>query len=172
MSSGHVFLVGFMGAGKTTVARILGERLLRPVLDIDDLVESTTGKSISAIFSEDGEVVFRQLESRALESLADHGPLVIACGGGIVLQPANRATLKRLGTVVYLSVTVEEALARIGDRSTRPLLSGAGGALASTLLSAREGLYRSVADIQVDTVGLDSDAVVDLVLEALGEGDR
>jgi shikimate kinase len=170
--SGHIFLVGFMGAGKSTVAGKLAERLGLAAIDIDDVVETESGRSITAIFSEDGESVFRGMESDVLESLGRRDPSVVACGGGIVLHPSNRAALKRMGTVVYLSVTAEEALARVGDCGTRPILAGAAGALAPTLLAAREGLYRSVADVVVDTVGLQSDAVVDRVAKALEEMDR
>ena len=79
---------------------------------------------------------------------------LVACGGGVVVRPENRAELKRLGTVVYLEVSAGEAVARVGDASSRPLLAGASGVLAATsLLQAREGLYRAVADITVSTSG-------------------
>jgi len=152
--TGHIFLVGFMGAGKSTVADRLAEAMDAPCVDLDDRVVETAGKPIDAIFSEDGEDAFRDLESAELGSLSREQPSVVACGGGVVLRPENRAQLKELGTVVYLEVTAGEALARIGDAKTRPLLAGTSGALAATsLLSARETLYRSVADVTVDTVG-------------------
>ena len=125
-----------------------------PGVDLDDRIVESAGRSIEVIFAQDGEEAFRALESEALVSLTDDSPSVVACGGGIVLRPENRALLKQLGTVVYLEVTAGEALARIGDAETRPLLAGAGGTLAATsLLAAREALYLSVADITVDTVG-------------------
>jgi len=95
-------------------------------------------------------------------------PCVVACGGGVVLRPENRALLRQLGVVVYLVVSMGEALARIGDASTRPLLAGGGGTLAATaLLEARETLYRSVADVTVDTAGRDAANVADAIYEAL-----
>jgi shikimate kinase len=153
-ASGHLFLVGFMGAGKSSVGLVVAERLGRSLIDLDDLIEQQDGRKISEIFAENGEESFREMESRALVSLATVPPSVVACGGGIVLRAENRTRLKEMGLVVYLEVTAGEALARIGDGGTRPLLSGPSGALAATsILAARESLYRSVADAVVDTTG-------------------
>lgn len=169
MSTGHIFLVGFMGAGKSTVAGLVAARLGRPYVDLDEVIAERAGRPVTAIFAEDGEETFRALESQALLGVEHLAPSVIACGGGIVIRPENRAALKRLGTVVYLEVTAGEALARIGDVGTRPLLAGAGGSLAATrLLSARESLYRSVADLTVDTVGLECQQVADTIVSLLG----
>ena len=163
---GHLFLVGFMGAGKSTVADRLAEALGEPCVDLDDRVVETAGKPIAAIFADDGEDAFRDLESLVLQSLAGEPPSVVACGGGIVLRPENRALLKELGSVIYLEVTAGEALARIGDAKTRPLLAGSSGALAATsLLSAREALYRSVADLTVDTVGRTPTEITQQILD-------
>lgn len=169
MTKGHVFLVGFMGSGKSTVARLVAAAIGRPSVDLDEVVELSSGRPVPEIFAEDGEEAFRGAETQALLSLSEQPPSVVACGGGVVLRPENRAALKRMGTVVFLSVSAAEALARIGDVSTRPLLSGAGGALAATaLLAAREGLYRSVADVVVDTEGRTPDEVAEAVVAALG----
>lgn len=168
MSNGHLFLVGFMGAGKSTVARLVAERLGLPAIDLDEAIEERAGRSVTAIFEQDGEEAFRDLETQALSALADLPPHVVACGGGVVLRPENRALLKRMGTVVHLVVTADVALARIGDVSTRPLLAGPSGALAATrLLEARERLYRSVADLEVDTVGKSVEEVAAAVTDAL-----
>jgi shikimate kinase len=163
--TGHLFLVGFMGAGKSTVATRLAEVLGEPFVDLDDRVVEAAGKPIATIFADAGEDAFRDLESAELRSLSGKEPSVVACGGGVVLRPENRALLKELGTVIYLEVTAGEALARIGDAKSRPLLAGAGGALAATsLLSARETLYRSVADLTVDTVGRTPAEITEQVL--------
>lgn len=163
--SGHIFLIGFMGAGKSTVASILGERLGLPVLDLDAVIESAAGMSISEAFSRHGEAWFRERERQALESVALMPRAVVACGGGVVLDPGNRAILKRAGVVVYLEVTAAEAVARVGDTATRPLLTGPGGALAATsLLSAREALYTASADITVETVGRSASEVASTVI--------
>jgi shikimate kinase len=164
----HVFLVGFMGAGKSTVARMVAKELGRPCIDVDELIEAHTGHKVAEIFALRGEQGFRDLESATLLSLEERPSSIVACGGGIVVRPENRAALHRLGKVVYLQVTTGEALARIGDAGSRPLLSGEGGAIAATaLLQARDALYRSVADISIDTVGKDAEAVAGEVASSL-----
>jgi len=149
----HLLLVGFMGAGKSTVGRLVAEELGLPFVDVDDLVQQQDGRTAREIFEEAGESTFRALETSALDSLGTMPPSVVACGGGVVLSDSNRAVLKRLGRVVYLKVTAAETLARVGEDSNRPLLDGASGALAAgKLLESREGLYSAVADVVVDTV--------------------
>lgn len=166
----HVFLVGFMGAGKSSVARIVAERLGRPFIDLDAEIEHDAGTTIPVIFAEQGEDAFRALETEHLRALEEAPASIVACGGGIVVRPDNRALLGELGEVVYLQVDAAEALARIGDAATRPLLAGQGGPLVATaLLQAREVLYRSVADASVQTVGRTPAEVAEDVLEAVTE---
>lgn len=170
--TGHIFLVGFMGAGKSSVARIVAEHLDRPFVDLDAEIERDAGTTIPVIFAEQGEERFRAMETAHLAALAEAPPAVVACGGGVVVLPENRVLLGRLGIVVYLEVTAAEALARIGDAATRPLLAGASGPLVATaLLQAREALYRSVADRRIDTVGRTAAEVAECVLESLSGGE-
>lgn len=170
----RVFLIGFMGAGKSTVGRLLADRLGFGFVDLDAAIEARSGRSIAEIFAEDGEPAFRAMEHEALLEYAGLKNMIVACGGGVVVDHANRAVLRESGTVVYLRVTAEEALARIGDRSTRPLLSATGGGeiAATMLLRARSTLYSSTADITIDTVGSEPEAIVERVSEALEEIDR
>lgn len=164
----HVYLIGFMGSGKSSVGRRLARRLGMPFVDLDQRIEQDAHTSISQIFTSGGEELFRSLETQALDALAEKPPSVVACGGGVVVTDHNRIELKRTGTVVYLKVNAAEALARIADKSTRPLLAGGGGATAATaLLDARTALYEAVSDIAVDTVGLNVDEVVDRVAHEL-----
>jgi 3-dehydroquinate synthase len=155
----HLFLTGFMGAGKSTVGRLVAELLGRAFIDLDVLIEGREGMSVPSLFAERGEEGFRAAEHAALESLAGLPAAVVATGGGIVLRGDNRASLKRMGTVVYLSVSPESALARLGDAPDRPLLSGKGIAAAREVLGARLSLYTSTADHVVDTEGKVADAV-------------
>ncbi len=167
---GHLFLIGFMGAGKSSVGRLLAADLGVPFIDLDESITTQAGRSIPEIFESEGEEAFRQLETEALLSLQDSTHSVVACGGGVVLAAANRGTLKRMGTVLYLKVDAAEALARIGDTSTRPLLSGPAGAMAATsLLAARECLYEALADKVVDTRGLSIPEVAQSALKAISD---
>jgi shikimate kinase len=166
----HVFLVGFMGAGKTTVSRLVAQQLGRPAIDLDAHIEAVAGKSVREIFEDVGEDAFRELESAHLAALSGADPSVVACGGGIVVRDENRSALKDMGLVIYLRVSAGETLARVGADGTRPLLSGPGGVIAATrLLEARESLYSAVADATIDTVGRSVDEVADEVVAAIRE---
>ena len=110
----HILLIGFMGAGKSTVGRLLADDQGLEFIDLDAVVEAAEGRSVRSIFEDEGESRFRALETSALASLSARDSAVVACGGGIVLSEANRALLKRLGTVVYLRVTAAETVARVG----------------------------------------------------------
>jgi shikimate kinase len=170
--TGHLFLVGFMGAGKSSVGRLVADRLGLSFIDLDGRIEVREGMPVAELFQDRGEQAFRELESDALDALSAEEPSVVACGGGIIVRDSNRRALKRLGRVVYLAVDAAEALARIGDTATRPLLSGPSGTMAATsLLRARKSLYAAVADATVDTVGRTAEEVADLVIEAAGGED-
>jgi shikimate kinase len=167
---GHIFLVGFMGAGKSTVGHLVSEMLGRPFMDLDAEIERSAGLTCAQLFAERGEDAFRALETSALVALAHVDASVVACGGGIVLRDENRRLLKQLGTTVYLEVTAGEALARIGDVEGRPLLAEGGPQVAATLLRARAALYRASADVIVNTVGRGPEDVAASVLEGIGVG--
>lgn len=168
----HVLLIGFMGAGKSTAGRLLAHETGLPFVDLDERIEAAAGTPIEAVFAQ-GEDVFRTLESGVLEALAAQEDSVVACGGGVVTRDGNIATLRRLGTVVYLKVSADQALARIGDTSTRPLLSGSGGVDAATmLLRGRESLYAAAADTVIDTDGLEPEDVVRRIAAVLSEAGR
>ena len=164
----HIFLVGFMGAGKSTVGRLVASRLGLPFADLDEMVEDAAGRTVAHLWAESGEETFRAAESDALASLAAAAPSVVACGGGVVLADANRSLLKSLGRVVYLTVSAEEALARIGGGDSRPLIAGGGATMAPRLLEARDALYGAVADVVVTTTGRSPEDVADDVVRAMG----
>ncbi|MCL2525692.1 MAG: shikimate kinase [Coriobacteriia bacterium] len=167
----HIALVGFMGAGKTCVARELATRYGRARIDLDDSIEELTGKKVSAIFQEDGERRFRELEREALQSaLASPGNCIIACGGGTVTNPESLAALRRSAVVVYLAVSPERALARIDDWTSRPLLSLAGSTDAIyALAQSRLALYEAASDFSVKTDQRSIDEVADCVVRRLKE---
>ena len=111
-----VYLVGMPGAGKTVVGRELAGRLGVPFVDLDTEIEREQGRPIAEIFGSEGEAAFRALEAAALVKASTHDPSVVSCGGGVVLEPANRITLRNTGTVVYLDVPLEELRARVQAR--------------------------------------------------------
>jgi shikimate kinase len=159
-----VVLVGMMATGKTTVGRAVAERLGRPFLDSDDLIERRTGRTVREIFESDGEQAFRALESQVLrEALSGDAPAVIAAAGGAVLDAENRRWLKRNGTVVWLRAEPSVLARRIGADDHRPLLAVDPDATLRRLHAERLPLYREVADVVVDVDGLVPGEVVDRV---------
>ena len=121
MKNGHLFLVGFMGSGKSTVAALVAARTGRPCVELDAAIEQRAGRSISELFSVDGEERFRELESEELACLDRLAPSIVATGGGTYLSAANRRRMRRSGVTVWLDVPLEETRRRIGDGEGRPL---------------------------------------------------
>lgn len=162
-----VVLVGPPGAGKTTVGAALAERLGVATRDTDADVEIVAGKTVSDVFTEDGEPAFRALEREAvLAGLAEHDG-VLSLGGGAVLAEQTRAAL-RGHTVVFLAVGMAEGVRRTGLSAARPLIDGVNPrATFKALLDARLPLYREVAAVEVATDRLGVAEVVDAVLAAL-----
>jgi shikimate kinase len=169
----RVFLVGMMGAGKTTVGRLLADRLGWRYADSDDAVERRTGRTVRELFEAGGEGAFRPLETEALyETVAGEGPMVVAVAGGAVLDPANRALLRRSGTVVWLRASPATLARRVADdvaapHGHRPLLEEDPEATLARLDAERRALYEDVADVTVDVDDLDPEAVVERVAAAL-----
>ncbi len=160
-------LVGPPGAGKSTVARQLAVRMNVPVHDTDAAVEATAGRTISDIFTTDGETAFRAMEEKAVAAalIEQHG--VVALGGGAVLSAATRAALAG-HRVVFLNVGMAEGVRRSGLSSARPLLAGINPrSTFKALLDARLPLYREVATVEVRTDGRSVNQVVAEVLDAV-----
>ncbi len=146
-----VFFVGFMGAGKTSVARRLARICSVASVDMDTYLERREDRRVKDIFAEDGEDAFRAIETDVLAELAAKDPLLVSCGGGVILREENRAILREGGFVVYLRVTADEAASRISDTSSRPLFQDLAAARARC--EERLPLYEAVADVTVDTAG-------------------
>jgi shikimate kinase len=170
VSARHLVLVGLMGAGKTTVGRRCADRLGRRFVDTDEIVEAERGTSVAEIFATEGEEAFRALERDAVAAAtASADPLVIACGGGAVMDAASRELLRASGTVVWLRADPATLSARV-DRQpgTRPLLVGApAAATLAELAAARADAYAAAAHAVVETDGRTQDEVADAVLEAV-----
>ncbi len=147
-----LFLVGMMGAGKTTIGRSLARVLDREFVDLDHELEARCGVRVSLIFDIEGEEGFRKRETMALNECSRRRGIVLATGGGAVLAPENREYLKQRGVVVYLRASAEELFRRVSRDRNRPLLQTADpkGRLRS-LLQEREPLYEEVASLTFDT---------------------
>lgn len=149
---GSIFLVGLMGAGKTSVGRLLAKRLGKRFVDSDHEIEARTGVRIPVIFEIEGEAGFRQRETAMIDELTRHEDIVLATGGGAVMDGRNREALHARGTVVYLRANVDDLWHRTRRDRNRPLLQTADPrARLAELLAARDPLYREVAHLVVDT---------------------
>lgn len=151
-ASGNLFLVGLMGAGKTTVGRQLARLTGKTFYDSDHEIEARTGVRIPVIFEIEGEAGFRVRESEMIAELATLPNIVLATGGGAVLDPNNRQVLANHGTVIYLRAGIDDILARTQHDKNRPLLQIANPrAKLEALFAQRDPLYREVADVVIDT---------------------
>lgn len=148
----NVYLIGPMGAGKSTVGRALAKALGKEFVDSDKEIEARTGATIALIFEVEGEEGFRKREQAMIEQLTDRNDVVLATGGGAVLREGNRSRLMARGFCVYLEAPLELLVERTARDRHRPLLNGGDprGRLAS-LLEERDPLYRQVADMVVKT---------------------
>jgi shikimate kinase len=163
-----LFLVGMMGAGKTTIGRSLARSLGREFMDLDHELEGRCGVKIPVIFEIEGEAGFRRRESCALEECTRRQNIVLATGGGAILDPENRRLLRERGLVVYLRATVDELCRRTARDRNRPLLAtGDPRAILSRLMTEREPLYEEAAHIVIDTGTSAVNAVVKMLLNKL-----
>jgi shikimate kinase len=172
MTARHVVLVGLMGAGKTTVGRRCAERLGRRFVDVDEVIEATTGRTVRDVFASDGETAFRALERDAIADVcASPDALVIACGGGAVVDPENRRRIRADGVVVWLRAAPKQLASRVAtadERDARPLLAGGDPEHAlERLATLRELAYEAAAHVVVDTDDRDVEQVVERVLEEI-----
>ena len=145
----HIFFVGFLGAGKSTLARNLGALFNRDFVDTDRMVERMAGKTVCQIFRDAGEARFRELEAQALEGLTQRKSLLVSCGGGIVERSENVDLMHSMGKIVFLDGDLSDSLRQIQHKETRPDL---GGCLKETsaCYNRRRPLYEAAADYTID----------------------
>ena len=167
----NIALVGFMGVGKTAVGKALAKKLNRKFAELDSLIEQKAGKSIPEIFQQDGELAFRELEIEVTREIAREKYLVIACGGGIVLNKINIDRLREESRIVYLTASPRVILKRIsGEGGERPLLKGDNpSSTIQGLLKFRKPFYERATDIKIDTSKLDIDSVAEQIISRLKE---
>jgi shikimate kinase len=166
----NIYLVGLMGAGKTTIGRVLAKRLGMSFVDSDHEVEARTGVRIPTIFEIEGEAGFRRREAQVIADLAADGGIVVATGGGVVLDPENRQNIKTSGFVAYLNVPPHLLHERTRHDKSRPLLQVDDPlAKLKELHARRDPLYREVADLVVDGSRLNAQAVAQLLIKEVAE---
>lgn len=165
----NIVLIGFMGSGKSTVGRELHQRLGYPLVDMDHVIEQRAGKSITAIFAEDGEETFRDMETMLLGELnaVDAPRRIISTGGGVVGREINRKLLRQLGYVVWLNAPVNVILERTGRNRDRPLLHAEDPlARVTALMEIRQPFYQDSAHLKVETGGLNCGELATGILES------
>ena len=167
-TASRIFLVGPMGAGKTTVGRALAAELSTCFFDSDSEIEGRAGVDIPWIFEVEGESGFREREHRILSSLCEEAPAVIATGGGAVVTEANRLLMVESGFVVYLEATIKEQVRRTKKDEKRPLLAGKNRQeVLAELMKTREPLYMEVADLVLPTAGRNARELAQEIIESL-----
>jgi len=167
-STQNIFLIGPMGAGKTTMGRQIAKRLNMHFEDSDHAIEAHTGVDIALIFEKEGEAGFRKRESAIIDELTQQQQLVLATGGGAVLNKENRQYLKNRGLVIYLHSDIRHLLERVKHDKKRPLLQTADpAATLKNIMKVREPLYRETADIIINTGQQSIRAVINVMLDKI-----
>ncbi|MCD7737026.1 MAG: shikimate kinase [Lachnospiraceae bacterium] len=164
--SRNIFLIGFMGAGKSTIARTLCDLYEMKLVEMDEQIEAQEGRSISRIFSESGEAYFRSLETELLEDLEQMTNMVVSCGGGAAMREENIAIMRKSGSVIYLSAEPETIYDRVKNAHTRPLLEGHMDiAYIEELMAERHPKYQNAADFAVKTDGRNTGDICKEIIE-------
>ncbi len=164
----NIILCGFMGSGKTTLAKGLSKELNMPLIDTDEEIVKREGKPIADIFAESGEAYFRSLETELIKELAEKEGHIISLGGGLAANRDNHPYLKQAGTCVLLDCGIEETLNRISEDKTRPLTAGGKEDIINRY-NHRKPIYESVADIIIDSSS-SPEQTLELALEAVNSG--
>ncbi|MDD5156192.1 MAG: shikimate kinase [Candidatus Omnitrophica bacterium] len=161
----NIYLVGFMATGKTHVGKELARKKKWHFMDLDDLIELRQARKISDIFAKDGEACFRRIENKALKEVAGQKKFVVACGGGIVINPENIKIMKETGMVICLSASPEVILKRSSSSNARPLLNVTDPERQIELLLKLRAPYYARADKSIDTSRLSVKEVVDKIIK-------
>ena len=150
----NIFLIGFMGAGKSTIAKVLQRELGMELVEMDERIVKEQGMSINDIFAQKGEDGFRDIESQLVIDIGKNKKSIVSCGGGVVVRPQNVENMKKSGKIVFLTATPETILERVKNGKDRPLLNGHMNVeYISELMEKRRQMYEDAADVKVSTDG-------------------
>ena len=164
----NIYLIGFMGAGKSTIARALVRELGFPLVEMDEQIVKEQGMSINDIFEKYGEDHFRDIETQLVDNLAEKKGVIVSCGGGVVVRPQNTKRMKESGRIVFLTATPETVYERVKNSSDRPILNGHMNVdYIAGLMEKRRALYENAADISVATDGKTREAICREILDRL-----
>lgn len=164
----NIYLIGFMGAGKSTIAKALQSKLDMDVVEMDQMIVDEQGMAITDIFEKYGEDHFRDIETETLKKLKKKGSTIVSCGGGIVVRDENAGLMKEDGKVIFLTARPETILDRVKDSTDRPILNGNMNVeFIEGLMAKRKDKYMAVADHQVATDGKNCDEISDEIIGLL-----
>ena len=164
----HIFMIGFMGVGKTSTSRILSKKLGVKENDTDAMIVKQEKKSIAQIFADEGEEYFRKTETGIIDKLAELEPCIISCGGGMAMREVNVKKMKKIGKVVLLTATPETIYSHVKDSTNRPLLNGNMNIpYIKKLMEERAPKYNAAADIVIETDGCTPSQVADKIIDSL-----
>ena len=166
----HIFLIGFMGVGKTSTSHQLSRKLKVKEIDTDAMIVEEEGRSISDIFDTEGEDYFRSVETGILDKIKDMKPCIVSCGGGMVMREINVNKMKEMGKIILLTATPETIFEHVRYSTNRPLLNGNMNIpYIKKLMDAREPKYTAAADIVFKTDGLTPDKVADELIKLISD---
>lgn len=166
----NIFLIGFMGCGKSTIARLLAEELQMELVEMDETIEKEENRTINEIFATDGEQYFRDLESALIVRIGEKGNAIVSCGGGAILREENVVNMKKNGRVVYLSATPETIYERVRYSTNRPLLNGNMNVeYISELMEKRVDKYEKAADIILCVDGKSKASITECIKHSLNK---
>lgn len=164
----NIFLIGFMGAGKSTIAKALQRELGFPLVEMDARIVQEQGMSINDIFAQYGEAHFRDIESQLVVDLGKQEPSIVSCGGGVVVRPENTENMKKSGRIVFLKATPETIYERVKNSTERPILNGHMNVeYIAQLMEKRRALYEAAADITIQTDGKTREQICEEIIGKL-----
>ena len=164
----NIFLIGFMGAGKSTIARTLQRELGFPLVEMDERIVQEQGMSINDIFAQYGEAHFREIESQLVVDLGKQEPSIVSCGGGVVVRPENTQNMKKSGRIVLLKASPETIFERVKNSTERPILNGHMNVeYIAELMEKRRALYEEAADIAIQTDGKTREQICEEIIGKL-----